>query len=106
FLRDLDDPVLAGYRGLRYDTYADERTAEPFIAGLLGGWRAQYDEPFRGLTADGRVRGDLYATPADLASDPAARMAAERVLRTVRHGAGSFSAITSRSTSCLSAAVR
>lgn len=80
FLHDLDDPVVARYRGQRYRAYAATRTGEPFVQNLLAAWRSLYDEPFRGVTDDGRVRPDLYALPDGGSADPAPRIAAERVL--------------------------
>jgi len=95
YLYDLADPVLARYRGQRYDDYAADRTAPSFVQDLLGSWERLYREPFRGVSTDGRVLPGLYplaegplaegplaegVLAGQVYSDPEPRLAAERVL--------------------------
>lgn len=80
YLHDVEDPVVARYRGQRYDDYSAERTAPSFVQDLLGSWERLYREPFCGVTVDGRVRPGLYALPGGEYREPALRIAAERVL--------------------------
>ena len=79
YLHDVDDPVVAQYRGQRYDDYSAQRTAPSFVQDLLGAWERLYTEPFRGVTADGQVRPGLWARPRGN-GDPAPRRAASEVL--------------------------
>jgi hypothetical protein len=80
FVFDRADPLLSRYRGMRYDDYSRERVSPSFVQELLGDWNALYEEPFRGITADGTVRGGLYELPAEGTGSPEPRLAAERVL--------------------------
>lgn len=80
YLHDPQSPVVAQYRGQRWDVYSAERTSPSFVQELLADWRRLYDEPFRGVTTDGEVRRDLYGLPERSASDPALRHAAEHLL--------------------------
>jgi hypothetical protein len=80
FLFDLDDSLLARYRGLRYDDYARERVAPTFVQELLGDWERLYQEPFRGVTSNGVVEDGLYSLGPTGASSPEPRIAAERAL--------------------------
>ncbi|MHA3723911.1 DUF3500 domain-containing protein [Leucobacter sp. HY1910] len=70
YLYDLGDDVLAPYRGMSYEEFTADRYQAPFLRELLDYWRGLYDEPFTGITTDGRVREGLYA-PAPLAADAA-----------------------------------
>lgn len=70
----------------RCDTYqwAKLRCAEPFVAGWMRKWEELFNEPYKGITTDGRVVHDLYRL-ADEAEDfgaPTAEMvrAAQKVL--------------------------
>ncbi|MFJ3383186.1 MULTISPECIES: DUF3500 domain-containing protein [unclassified Curtobacterium] len=58
---DPADPVVAQYRGQRWDEYAADRTAPDFVQELLADWRRCYEQPFRGVTSDGSVRPGLFA---------------------------------------------
>ncbi|GAA3880629.1 DUF3500 domain-containing protein [Leifsonia kafniensis] len=82
YLYDLDDPVLAGSRGMNYQEFAEDRYSAPFLKELLDYWDGLYREPFVGITSDGVVREGLYDLPADAAAptDPALVAAAEQVL--------------------------
>lgn len=81
YLFDRDDPLLSRYRGQRYDDYSRDRTEPSFVQELLAFWEELYQEPFRGVTADGTVIDDLYPLPDDgESSSPEARLAALRVL--------------------------
>ncbi|KRE23306.1 DUF3500 domain-containing protein [Agromyces sp. Soil535] len=80
-LYDLDDPVLAGSRGVDYEQFAEDRYSAPFLQELLAYWDGLYREPFVGITADGVVREGLYELPdVDVPTDPSLVAAAERVL--------------------------
>ncbi|MFT2818202.1 DUF3500 domain-containing protein [Leifsonia sp. A12D58] len=81
YLYDLDDPVLAGSRGMNYQEFAEDRYSAPFLQELLTYWDSLYREPFVGITSDGVVREGLYDLPADGApTDPELVAAAEHVL--------------------------
>jgi hypothetical protein len=41
--------------------HAQNRTKSPRAQNLFGNWKRLFEEPFRGITADGRVIPDLYA---------------------------------------------
>ncbi|WP_297081228.1 DUF3500 domain-containing protein [uncultured Demequina sp.] len=55
FLYDPADAVLADWRGLDYEEFSRRKREPDFVQELLGDWRALYDEPFVGITADGTV---------------------------------------------------
>jgi Protein of unknown function (DUF3500) len=81
YLYDLDDPVLAGSRGMNYEEFAEDRYSAPFLQELLAYWDGLYREPFVGITSDGVVREGLYSLPAGHGpSDPKLVAAAEHVL--------------------------
>lgn len=82
YLYDLDDPVLAGSRGMNYQEFAEDRYSAPFLKELLTYWDGLYREPFIGVTSDGIVREGLYNLPADASvpTEPALLAAAQRVL--------------------------
>jgi Protein of unknown function (DUF3500) len=86
YLFDVHDPLLARYRGMRYDQYSRERTSPSFVQDLLAAWEQLYQEPFRGVTVDGRAIDDLYQLPVEGSSSSALRMAAEVVLDTLTAG--------------------
>jgi len=77
---DLDDPKLAEVRGMGYLEFAEDRYQAPFLQELLAYWRSLYDEPFVGITSDGRLREGLYALPEQPVADPAQQQAAQRLL--------------------------
>ena len=77
---DLDDPKLAGVRGMGWLEFAEDRYQAPFLQELLAYWQSLYDEPFVGITADGVPREGLYALPEHPVADPAQQQAAERLL--------------------------
>jgi hypothetical protein len=85
-LHDVEDPVLAQYRGQSYGDFSAERTAPPFVQELLGAWERLYREPYRGVTADGHVLPGLYPRPGGGHGEPALRIAAERVLAVLDPG--------------------
>ncbi|WP_104474787.1 DUF3500 domain-containing protein [Microterricola pindariensis] len=66
----LDDPMLADVRGMDYEQFAADRYAAPFLRELLEYWKGLYDEPFVGITTDGRPREGLYALPEHPELDP------------------------------------
>lgn len=81
YLYDLDDPVLAGSRGMNYQEFAEDRYSAPFLQELLAYWDGLYREPFVGITSDGVVREGLYDLPAPAApADPELVAAAEQIL--------------------------
>ncbi len=77
----LDDPVLAPYRGMSYEEFTEDRYRADFLRELLDYWRRLYDEPFVGITNDGRVREGVYRLPAGIPSpDPLPADAARTLL--------------------------
>jgi hypothetical protein len=78
-LYDLDDPVLAQWRGLDYVEFSRRKREPGFVQELLGAWQDLYDEPFVGVTTDGVVRDVHRLVPVTDAAPEAAR-AAERLL--------------------------
>jgi hypothetical protein len=80
YLYDLDDPKLSGVRGMGYEEFARDRYQAPFLRDLLGYWKSLYDEPFVGITTDGRVREGLYHLPTRPVPDPAPAAAALHLL--------------------------
>lgn len=80
FVYPLDDPTLAPWRGMGYQEFADARRGDRFLQELLDDWNALLDEPFRGITSDGTVRGGLYGLPDASGDDTALVAAAERLL--------------------------
>ncbi len=62
-LYDLQDPVLAPYRGMSYEEFTEDRYQAPFLRELLDSWKDLYDEPFTGVTSDGEVRRGIYRLP-------------------------------------------
>jgi hypothetical protein len=81
FVPEHSDPKLVGFRGQGYQEFADGRYADtPFLRELQAAWKALYDEPFRGITADGTLVEGLYPLPAGLALDPAPAAAAAALL--------------------------
>lgn len=80
YLFDLDDPRLAGVRGMTYEQFAQDRYQAPFLRELLAYWDSLYREPFRGITTDGEVRRGLYALPGEAAPDPVPAQAAAAFL--------------------------
>lgn len=81
-LIDLDDPMLADYRGMSYEEFTEDRYRADFLRELLDYWKGLYDEPFVGVTSDGSVREGLYRLPgaAPVEPDPAPARAAETLL--------------------------
>lgn len=91
-LLDLDDPLLAPYRGMSYEEFTADRYRADFLRELLDYWKGLYDEPFVGVTSDGTVREGVYRLPARAAapadsgpadpalSDPAPAEAANALL--------------------------
>lgn len=77
----LDDPVLAPYRGMSYEEFTEDRYRADFLRELLEYWKRLYDEPFVGITNDGKVREGVYRLPAGAPSpDPAPAEAARELL--------------------------
>lgn len=60
YLYDLNDPVLAPYRGMDYETFTEDRKQAQFLLDLLDYWNSLMDEPFVGITSDGVVLPELY----------------------------------------------
>ncbi|MCB1274516.1 MAG: DUF3500 domain-containing protein [Leucobacter sp.] len=80
-LLDLDDPLLAGVRGMSYEEFTADRYQNQFLRELLDYWRGLYDEPFVGVTSDGQVREGVYRpAPAGAAGADPAPAAAEGLL--------------------------
>jgi hypothetical protein len=86
-LYDLQDPVLAPYRGMSYEEFTEDRYQAPFLRELLDYWKGLYDEPFAGITSDGEVRRGIYRLPEavggaddDAPSDPEPAAAAQHLL--------------------------
>jgi len=84
FLYDLDDPVLAPYRGMTYEEFTADRYQAPFLRELLEYWDGLLAEPFTGITTDGAVRPGLYPLAgADRRNDPALVAVAQGALATL-----------------------
>lgn len=80
-LIDLNDPLLAGVRGMSYEEFTADRYQADFLRELLDYWKGLYDEPFVGITTDGTVREGLYRLPVDPVTPDAERVrAAEHLL--------------------------
>ena len=80
-----DHPRLAEVRGMDPYAYREHaRTPGTFTGGLVEGWTPLYRQPFRGITEDGVLRGDLYplepARPGEEAPVAAMVTAAEALL--------------------------
>jgi len=86
YLLDLDDPKLAGVRGMTYEEFARDRYRAPFLRELLEFWDGLYREPFVGVTSDGSVVEDLYRLPASPEPSPEPAAAARRLLATLTPG--------------------
>lgn len=71
FLYDLDDPVLAPYRGMTYDEFTADRYRAPFLRDLLDDWNGLLADPFVGVTTDGEVVPDVYPLGAGGPNDAA-----------------------------------
>ncbi len=80
FLFDTEDPLLARYRGMRYDDYAVERTSPSFVQDLLADWEALYREPFRGVTSDGSLIDGLYELDDETPPSASLKIAADLLL--------------------------
>lgn len=80
YLYDLDDPVLAPYRGMTYDEFTADRYRAPFLRELLDVWDGLLAEPYVGVTTDGEVVPDLYPLGDARENDPAVVGAAQRAL--------------------------
>jgi len=78
-LYELDDPVLAQWRGLGYEEFSARKREPGFVQELLASWRALYDEPFVGITTDGTVR-DVHRLAPVADVDPAPSAAARKFL--------------------------
>lgn len=76
----LDDPMLADVRGMDYEQFASDRYQAPFLRELLEYWKGLYDEPFIGITTDGRPIDGLYALPEHPEPDAGAAAAANALL--------------------------
>lgn len=79
YLYDLDDPVLAQWRGLDYAEFSRRKRSPDFVQELLSAWQGLYEEPFVGVTTDGVPR-DVHAWRAPSAPDPAPAQAARALL--------------------------
>lgn len=80
-LLDLDDPLLAGVRGMSYEEFTADRYQNQFLRELLDYWKSLYDEPFVGVTSDGQVREGVYRpAPVGSAGTDPAPAAAEGLL--------------------------
>lgn len=85
-LIDLNDPMLADVRGMDYEQFAADRYRAPFLRELLEHWQGLYDEPFVGITTDGRLVERLYALPDVPAVDLAPAAAAHALLALLTPG--------------------
>lgn len=79
-LFDLDDDVLAPYRGMTYEEFTADRYRAPFLRELLETWDALLAEPFVGITTDGVIEPGLYPLPEGGANDPVLVAVAHRAL--------------------------
>ena len=80
YLYPLDSEQLAPYRGMTYERFTADRKNAPFLRDLLVDWDSLYDEPFTGVTTDGRVIPGVHRLPRGGANDPALVATAERAL--------------------------
>lgn len=77
----LDSPRLEFCRGKDAYEYAKQlRGFHPGVEEIIGGWRARYQEPFKGLTADGKIMPGLYGRADEGAPVQAMTAAARRML--------------------------
>lgn len=79
-LFDVDDPLLAQWRGLGYEEFSERKRSPEFVQELLASWQALYEEPFVGVTSDGTVRAGVHPLREAPVPDPAPQRAAEHVL--------------------------
>lgn len=75
FLYDREDPVVAQWRGLDYQEFSRRKREPDFVQDLLASWKQLYDEPFVGITADGKVH-DVHRLQPVEDPDPAPARAA------------------------------
>lgn len=75
----LDDPMLAGIRGMDYEDFSADKRKAPFLQDLIEHWTGLRDEPFVGVTSDGTPRDGVYELPA-AAPDPVPAEAAAQLL--------------------------
>ncbi|MEX0427248.1 DUF3500 domain-containing protein [Nocardioides sp. DS6] len=83
FLLPLEDPKLAGVRGMTYEEFAQDRYQAPFLRELLSYWDELYREPYVGITTDGVRIDGLYRLPDEPTSASVAGEAAVRAARGV-----------------------
>jgi hypothetical protein len=86
FLFDREDPLLARYRGQRYDDYSRDRVEPSFVQELLASWNDLYQAQFLGITTDGNLLDDLYELRGDAESSPESRLAAQQLLEILSDG--------------------
>ncbi|WP_174296331.1 DUF3500 domain-containing protein [Sphingomonas bacterium] len=60
YVRPLDAPRLANFRGMDARAYGEAARNVPIPATLLGDWADLRDEPFRGITCNGHVEHGLF----------------------------------------------
>lgn len=75
-----DSPRVLSARGLDPRTYAEPILATPRAQALNAGWQRLYAEPFRGVTADGRVEDGLFVLADEGFEPEAAVWAAEALM--------------------------
>jgi Protein of unknown function (DUF3500) len=61
FLPGPDDPMVCGFGDHSGRSFTDVRTSVPMLQPVVASWRQAYEEPFVGITTDGRVQRDLYS---------------------------------------------
>lgn len=80
YLLAMDTPRIVGARGLDPFVYAKPILETPRAVALNAEWQSRYNEPFKGVTAEGTPIADLFEL-ADEGFDPApALAAAEKML--------------------------
>ena len=74
YLRPLDAPRLANFRGMDARGYGEAAMGLPIPANLAARWAERRDEPYHGITCDGHVEHGLFPMRGEGA--PTARMVA------------------------------
>ncbi|WP_413724039.1 DUF3500 domain-containing protein [Sodalis sp. RH16] len=83
YLMPDDSPRIAAARGVDVYTYGERMLATEKARNLMAHWQGLLNETFRGITADGRVRPDLFELRDEGFAAQGAVAAAEALLATL-----------------------
>lgn len=86
YLLALDSPRIVNARGLDPFEYARPIIASAKAKSLIDTWKTLYQEPFKGVTADGRVEGGLFQLADEGHDIQRAVIAARRLLTRLNEG--------------------